>query len=907
MAKSYKYIILVLMVFTAFQTVFAQGQKSTIPEKDASKKSFKTTPVAPLPDSAVNTVSRPPAAKDTVSTLVFDKDSLREGKSGMDSVVVYSAKDSVVFDFRSRRMHLRGDAKLDQKSQKLEAEIIDLYSKESLLEASGFRDSSGNVIGYPKFDDNGEAYVGERIKYNFKTKQGAISQGETAMQEGFYYGEKIKRVSPNTIFIQNGKYTDCDSPHSHYYFGSPKMKFINKDKIFLDPLIFYVEDMPLLIVPVGLFFPTESGRRSGVIIPSFYFTQTRGVNLKDLGYYFALSDYFDTKITVDLFTKGGYTIKNGWNWALKDVLNGSMELQYGETRTNPNNSFDKNILVQVEHNQKLSPYSSITANLNYATSNFFKNTTINLRQTQTQEMRSNASYSHSFQNGSNFSLSYGRSQNIITSTYSQNSAVSYSLPQFKPLNKLLSPQSVPDWIRDMNFSYSVNGQWSEAKSINERTTQISEDSTFNWTDTVVTPVKYIQHRPSLSIAPKLGYFTIQPRISFSANNYFRRVTKTCDTVTNVVKTYEESGFYTDYTYNYGVSLSTKLFGIVKPRLFGLNALRHTFQPTLSYNFTPDLSGIKELKGSYIDSAGNKIVYSRFEKDGGGISSSREQQTVNYSIVNKFDAKINDADTAEKNIELLTWTMNGNYDFKKDRNKFSDISMGFRTPDISVFSFNTSAGFSLYDFDMAYDTLSKKNLYSLTDRFYAGEGKGLLRLTSFGLTLSANFSFDRLKIGTQTVPDKDTNSAAARDSSGLGERFAQKMAYKATDADIFGENTPGYNAISLPLSIGFNLNYSYSDPISEYASSRSIARSLNCSANLTMNITETWALSGRLCYDFISKTLTDNVFNLSKDLHCWQFNLEWNPIGYNKGFYLRFGIKSPQLQDLKYEKRSYSMY
>jgi hypothetical protein len=48
-------------------------------------------------------------------------------------------------------------------------------------------------------------------------------------------------------------------------------------------------------------------------------------------------------------------------------------------------------------------------------------------------------------------------------------------------------------------------------------------------------------------------------------------------------------------------------------------------------------------------------------------------------------------------------------------------------------------------------------------------------------------------------------------------------------------------------------------------------------------------------------------SVSKDLHCWELNFRWSPIGPARGFYLRFGIKSTQLKDLMLEKQSNPLY
>jgi hypothetical protein len=95
----------------------------------------------------------------------------------------------------------------------------------------------------------------------------------------------------------------------------------------------------------------------------------------------------------------------------------------------------------------------------------FKKHYNDISQRLTQSITSNAQYYENFDNGSSFSASYGRNQNIIDNTYSQNGRVSYSIPQLQPLRKLLSNESsLPDWLKDIALSYGVNASWVENKS-----------------------------------------------------------------------------------------------------------------------------------------------------------------------------------------------------------------------------------------------------------------------------------------------------------------------------------------------------------------------------------------------------------------------------------------------------------
>ncbi|TXI32178.1 MAG: LPS-assembly protein LptD, partial [Niabella sp.] len=250
----------------------------------------------------------------------------RRGKSGLDSTVHYTAKDSVVFRLSKKKVRLKGEATMDYQQQNLQSEVIEISFDSASIMATGDKDSFGKIYGNPIFKDKGETFSGEKIAFNFKTKQGIIALGETKVGEGFYFGSKIKKVDETTLFVENGCYTACDDPHPHYYFGSPEMKVIANDRVFIDPVILYVEDVPVFILPVGIYFENNRGRRSGILVPQLppSYQVNQGWIIPNMGYYWAISDYFDNKTTMTIFTKGGVVFNNLFRYNLRDKLNGDI-------------------------------------------------------------------------------------------------------------------------------------------------------------------------------------------------------------------------------------------------------------------------------------------------------------------------------------------------------------------------------------------------------------------------------------------------------------------------------------------------------------------------------------------------------------------------------------------------------
>jgi len=295
-------IVLILLIFILFtQKSLSQEPTQRKLTDEPTEKVLTPNKIITDRDQVLDSLRKTFSQKDTVKVI--------KSPSGIDSLVTFFAADTAMFKLSNKTMRLVGKSKIDFKVQQLNAEIIEIDFENSILRAKYAIDTNNRRYGFPRFSDAGEIFYGEEITYNFKTKRGKIVSGETQTGEGFYYGVQIKRISENELFVRDGYYTTCDDACPHYYFGSPKMKLAIKDRIFIDPVIFYVEDMPIFIFPFGLFFPNKTGRQSGLIIPSFYFSKNRGVVFQDFGFYLAVSDYWDTQVKFDLFSKGGLSCK----------------------------------------------------------------------------------------------------------------------------------------------------------------------------------------------------------------------------------------------------------------------------------------------------------------------------------------------------------------------------------------------------------------------------------------------------------------------------------------------------------------------------------------------------------------------------------------------------------------------
>ncbi len=833
------------------------------------------------------------------------KDSLKKGSSGIDTVVSYYAADSAVFRVRDKTLRLRGNANTKYRSQKIESEVIEIHFDSGVMTASAGADSNGKRFGFPKFSDAGKEYAGEVIKYNFKMQAGTVSLGETTIDNAFFFGSRIRRNSDQSLFVENGCYTTCDHPHPHFYFSSPKMKVIPGDRILLNDVYLYVQDVPILYLPIGLFFPTKSGRQSGLLIPRPYVDANRGVAFQNLGYYFALSDYYDTQLTFDLYSKGGIQVNNAWNYNLRYVLDGNLKMSYAYVRPDPRTDYTKEYKLNWQHNQVFDPTTRFTANINFQSNDFNRNTLTTLAQRIQQLVYSSAGLTHTFDNNMSLSLGYTRNQDIQVKTYDQTPSISLNIPAFFPLKTLL-PNS---WLGDL----SINATTSAAKQYSHSITNPTHDTTYFDTalqklvtkqvvDTVyVDRTKAAWHfNPSISLSPKLGFVTLSPTISFSANAYPRRITRSFDTATKQPIDVIENGAYFEYSSSIGIGASSTLYG--SPLALGRFAIRHTVRPQISLSYTPDFSPEKygfysryQRPADSVNRIAQSIIYSRYELDGGGIASQSKSLALNWSLDNAFDAKIF-GDSADRKVELFRLLVGSSYNFIKDSLKSNDISWTLRTPAIGSLSFNTNFTTTMYDEAPILDTNNvATGSYKRIDQTLLSKGKFPLRLTSFQFYLTTT-------IGSGSFSASGSNhDSTSIDTThqGVGDRFRRRLDYQDADNDEFGDSSPGYTPLNFPWSATVNLNYSYNKTFA----SLTAAQNLSIQTSMNLSLTKSWSLSGGLNYDLLNRNFAAPSISIHKVIHCWQLDITWYPTGSYRGFYLSFSPTSSVLHDLKIEKRS----
>ncbi len=836
------------------------------------------------------------AQSDSLSVTDSLKTEIPKQKSTqLEGPIKYSAAD-IYSDVINRKTILVGDASVKYMKTSLKAEKIVFDWTSNTVRAEGTIDTVWQVTpegdsvqvpvpkGLPEFKEAGDIMRGDVMVYNLKTRKAHVVRGRTQFEDGYYVGEAIKMVEKNTMNIGNATYSTCDkdeNPHFHFWFK--QMKIVVNDKLIAKPVVLYLGKIPMMALPFA-YFPIRKGRHSGFLIPKYGYSDQSGRYLRGLGYYWAVSDYWDIKSSIDYFEKSGFLMRGDLRYNVRYKLRGSISGSVTRKDFEASGNAQRRWDLRVTHNQDISPTMKLTAS-GYLTSsgNFLKEFSSNREQRMRQQITSNATLTKRFEGSKSITMNLSQTRKLDTDEITE------ILPriQIRLGQSPLIPKPKPDrlgnvetkWYHNIYVNYS-----SQILNESERTRRIVSDDT-SWYEDRDTGW---DHAMSISSPQKLfGVLTFNPSMSYKETWYSQREAYYLDE-NNEVQSREEDGFFSRRTFQTSAGFSTKLYGMFQPKLLKDVLLRHVVTPNVSFNFSPDFSDPSYGYYQTIeDTLGNEYEYDRYANNLFSGTPSYESQSMNFSVNNLFQMKTGEGEEVRK-FDLFTLNLSSNYNWKKETQKLGDISSSLRANPLKSLSMNLGATHSLYKTDE--DGSTTNTLY--VDDYDSEDPLSFFRMRFARLkSFRANMTF---RFSGRARSDRKSESEESVEEGEIQEDHALTN-LDPVSGDRFEMNDQ-VSGFDIPWKLNGSLNYSESrsNPLN-------INKTFYLRSNLEFNLTPNWKVSYSAQYDFMEKKPVSQDFIFYRDLHCWEARFVWTPSGYNKRFYFKINIKSPTLKDIKYEQ------
>jgi len=809
---------------------------------------------------------------------------------GLDKPIDYKATDSIIFDIKRNKVFLFNQASLHYGDIDLTAYYIEVDLKKKEIYAKGGLDSNGKYGFLPILKDGNETYKADSMRYNSGSKKGRVYGLHLVQDEVHIHLTKVLKQSDGSFVGEHGQITTCDADQPHFYFNTSKIKVIPNNKVLFGSANLVVEDVPTpLAVPFGL-APIKKGRRNGILFPAYgYNYANKSFYLQKLGYYTGLGPNADLTLSTDAYLNGDLRAGIASNFIKRYKYRGSINFNAsrfgnGTERTSPGftRNLDFSLGSSFGFDSKYLPGTILNGDIHIQTGNFNRLNSRDLAGFSQNQFNSSINFGHNFlKNKITFNASARHSQNTQTHSFRlELPNVVVGVPRITPFAK----NGTSKWYQQIGVGYNMNFS-----------------NVLNTIDTILFSSRGrdefknlqngINHSLSTGTTFKLlqGTINVSPTFNYSEKWYFSTIKKSWDTANRREIVANEQGFYRMQQYNAAASISTNIYGTFQNLNTGkLRAIRHTITPSVSVGYAPEINPEKLgwVRGYFNDTAKTKnlVTYNIFEKGINGYYNQMESGSIGFSISNNLQGKkvvsidSNGKEKLDKFNIIDALNISGSYNLLADSFNLSDINTSLNTVLLQIFNITASAQFSPYAIDGKGRRLQE---YQIKKDYSP------LRFVNFNTSLN-----------TQLNPEK-----FKRNKNGESKELNSKKG-TVEELEALRKNNLDYYNFKIP----WNINISY---ILDYNKDNSIRfgtpklTTHRIAIGGDVNLTTEWKIGYQTGYDLVQKQIVASQFTISRNLHCWQLDFSWVPIGGNKNWVFTLRPKSSLLQDLKLNKRVYN--
>lgn len=817
-----------------------------------------TTAAAPVDTAGVQAVTPVAAAADTTRPAAADSLPAGGGRRSFTEAaedVEYSG-DRVTFELRERTMAIDGSGKLDYASTELQARHVRLALDTRELYAGG----------EPVAKD-GDMVTGRRMGYNFKHRSAVVDSGVTAFDDYYYVGSDIRRFADQTMKIESGCMTSCDLSEPHFHFWSQRMKMRPGDKVVAAPIVLRIGHVPVFALPF-YFKNLKEGRRSGILFPSFDFgwSSREGRYVRDLGYYWAISDYLDFLVQGDYNESQDFALRSATRYVKRYSFTGAFDWS---RRDGLGDDDSRQWQLHWTHNQPalLDDYQ-VRADVRLASNTLSRN---DLAGSESRDIVSGQFKSSAYvsRNWSGLSASLNASRDgrvnaednlpeVDNLLYSMTlPSLSLNFRQFALRPALPAGRRGSPWGDLLRATYFQQGYTlkQDRRGYEEHDERV-DSAAGNWS---------LRVQP-----PRLGIFNFG--FNANASQSWRR-----ETVSG--RRWEAVGDGGDWqplagttestspSVSFGASLGTTLYGVFPVQVGALRAIRHTVRLSSGWNVSPAL--------------GDKQPYST---------------NLSLSLDQRFDVKYRPAagDTAAADRKLdgvLDWGLSTSYNPRRPAGeRWSDISSGL----------TIKPGQSRYLQLKVSNTIDPRTLALKDTRFSYGVNLGGridLGAVQQAPAARRNPAIERLGLAP-TAADSARAAAAADSLAALADQQPVGAGmFDGSDADFNAASRPDAQASGvlgqgrdeteggryLPFTTSGSLSYAYTNATAD--------RRASANLSLQANLSRFWEFSYQTSFDLVTGAALRQQYTLGRDLHCWRLEFNRTVSTVDSQFGFRLYLKS----------------
>ena len=798
--------------------------------------------------------------------------------NSLGTTIRYSARDSIFTDVKNEKVHLYGNAKVDDGEVSMAAGYILVDLNNSEVYATYVYDKDSNRVEFPVFSDGSENITAASIKYNYDTEKGYIEELTIKQDESYIYMGVAKMHANDEIHFKNGRFTTCDLEDPHYHFQLSKAILIPDERIVTGPVNLHVKGVP---TPIGFPFsviPQQKERTHGILFPELVPLSNYGFGVQNLGYYIPINDQLQTAPYINLYSRGSWGLRNDLDYAKRYRFNGNLDVGFQQFRTGfPDSTLANKVSVNWIHRQepRANPYWNFSSNVSFISDNQSKNNLDPLNPDYFNNSFNSDINLNRFFPGKpvNMGLKMSVRQNSLTQNVSLISPVyNLNVSRFFPFKKMI--KGTENWkqiFSRLGVTYTLEGQnrstFRDSLLINGEFDAISRQfmNGVNQQLSIQTTAAFYK-----------GAFKLTPSINYGNKINFQQISKNYDALTGVttIDTMQQGGMAHELSVS--AQLTTVVYSYYKFVGKKNPLLRHLLTPSLGIRYAPQLNTLDTL---YTGPGSSPLVYSPFERSVYSSSTAKSTGLISFGLNNTFELKTKsekDTVTGFRKIRIIdALSLTGTYDLTRDSMNLSDLSLNLRISPFEWINFVASSTFSPYDWvDSSGAELSS----------YALSSGRLGRFIRTDLTT------------TLTLTSRESKDKLEKKSELIAQNWNADFNYYALHPEyLIDFDIPWKASLSHVYSIVANTNKT----LQESANYEMIQTLV---INGDVSFTKRWKLSTIINTDLQEARVTNARLALTRNMHCWALSINITPIGGNKSFLMSVRNTSSIFSGAKFDIR-----
>jgi LPS-assembly protein len=204
--------------------------------------------------------------------------------------------DSLSFGDGGTQIEAKGNVEIKREMMTLKADEVRINRETNEMEAKGKVSLD---------DPNWKVKSAESMQFNLQKETGELQKGDMFIEEGHVSvsGQRLQKFGGQTYHIDQGFFTTCmcESGPAHWRISGDEIDLTLQGTGIIRHGYFYVYDIPVLYIPYG-FIPLQAERQTGFLFPELGQSGQNGFRYLQ-PFYWAISKSTDATLSFNVETK----------------------------------------------------------------------------------------------------------------------------------------------------------------------------------------------------------------------------------------------------------------------------------------------------------------------------------------------------------------------------------------------------------------------------------------------------------------------------------------------------------------------------------------------------------------------------------------------------------------------------